>query len=69
LAALKTVAKSRGQTAEEDHEQQAQMEPQEDQHHGDGLLSLKLRQHFRERNMTTGKQLSTAGFELLAKPR
>jgi hypothetical protein len=29
-AALKTAAESRGQTAEEDHEQQAQMKPQED---------------------------------------
>jgi hypothetical protein len=33
------------------------------------LLSVKLRQHLRERNMTTGKLLSTAGLKLLAKPR
>jgi hypothetical protein len=33
------------------------------------LLSPKLRQHLEERNMTTSKQLSTAGLELLAKPR
>jgi hypothetical protein len=33
------------------------------------LLSPKLRQHLRERNTTTGKQLSTAGLELLTKLR
>jgi hypothetical protein len=33
------------------------------------LLSPKLRKHLREWNTTTGKQLSTAGLKLLAKPR
>jgi hypothetical protein len=33
------------------------------------LLSSELRQHLRNRNTTTSKQLRTAGLELLAEPR
>jgi hypothetical protein len=33
------------------------------------LLSPKLRQHLRNRNMTTSKQLRTMGLELLVEPR
>jgi hypothetical protein len=33
------------------------------------LLSPKLRQHLRNRNTTTSKQLHMAGLELLAEPR
>jgi hypothetical protein len=33
------------------------------------LLSPKLRQHLRNWNMTTSKQLRMAGLELLAEPR
>jgi hypothetical protein len=33
------------------------------------LLSPELRQHLRNRTMTTSKQLRTAGLELLAEPR